>query len=107
MRHLESLAVATVFIHAGQDLVRGEPAALGIPAWTFAAGFLVYAALLAPLDEYPTAIRLVLAGVIPILVGLFHLIAQHHGGFYMPIVYATLVFGVGAAVQTGYRDYPR
>lgn len=105
MRYLESIAVATVFIHAGQDLIRGEPAALGIPAWTFAAAFLVYAALLSPLDEYGVAVRLALTGAIPILIGLFHLIAPHHGGFYMPIVYATLVFGVGAAAQTAYRHY--
>lgn len=105
MRYLESLAAATVFIHAGQDLVRGEPAVLGIPAWAFATGFLVYAILLAPLDEYPTAIQVALTGAVPILVGLFHLVAQHHGGFYMPIVYATLVFGVSVAVQTAYHDY--
>ena len=80
MRYLESVAVATVFIHAGQDLMRGEPAALGIPAWAFAAGFLVYAVLLSPLDEYGVAVRLTLTGAIPILVGLFHLIAPIMAG---------------------------
>ena len=71
----------------------------------FAAAFLIYAALLSPLDEYGVAVRLTLTGAIPILVGLFHLIAPRQGGFYMLIVYATLMFGVGAAAQTAYRHY--
>ena len=56
MRCLESVAVATVFIHASQDLMRGEPAALDIPASAFTASFLVYAALLSPMEEHGEAV---------------------------------------------------
>ncbi len=39
VRYAEWLVIAAAFLHGGQDLMRGEPAALGIPAWLFAGGF--------------------------------------------------------------------
>lgn len=36
---------------------------------------------------------MLLTGGVPVVIGLFHLFASHHGGFYMPITYATLLFG--------------
>ena len=95
MNRLESAAVAAAFVHAGQDLLRGEPAELGIPAWLFAAGFLAYALLLPTAEARGDPERTALTGGVPVAIGLFHLFATHHGGFYMPVVYATLAFGAG------------
>lgn len=61
--------------------------------------------LLSLMEEHSEAVQFAMTGALLILVGLFHLIAQHYGGFYMPIVYATLVFGVSAVAQTAYRHY--
>lgn len=100
VRYTESLAVAAAFIHAGQDLMRGEPAALGIPAWLFAGGFFVYALLVPSVDE-GTAARLILTGAVPIGIGVFHLVESHHGGFFMPITYATILFGSATFLHYG------
>jgi hypothetical protein len=95
MNRLESAAVASAFVHAGQDLLRGEPAELGIPAWLFAAGFLAYALLLPTAAARGDPERTALTGGVPVAIGLFHLFAPHHGGFHTPVVYASLAFGAG------------
>lgn len=92
LRYSEALSVAAAFMHAGQDLMRGEPAALGIPAWLFAGGFFGYAILIASVNERSLG-RLLLTGGVPIGIGIFHLIETHHGGFFMPVTYATILFG--------------
>ena len=97
VRYLEALAVAAAFLHGGQDLMRGEPAELGIPAWIFASGFFLYALALSFFSRRPR-VRVLLTGGVPVGVGVFHLFAPHHGGFYMPITYATLLFGSGVLV---------
>lgn len=95
-RYTEWLAIAAAFMHAGQDLMRGEPAALGIPPWVFAGGFFGYAILLAAVNDR-TLTRAVLTGGVPLGIGLFHLVESHHGGFFMPVTYATIIFG-GATI---------
>lgn len=92
IRYTEWLAIAAVFLYGGQDLMRGEPAALGIPAWVFASGFFGYAIFLAAVSDRTRA-RVVLTGGIPLGIGLFHLVESYQGGFYMPVAYAALVFG--------------
>lgn len=94
VRYLEALAVAAALLHGGQDLMRGEPAELGIPAWIFAGGFFLYAVAVSFFSDR-FRIRVILTGGVPIGIGVFHLFASHHGGFYMPITYATLLFGGG------------
>lgn len=98
VQYLEALAVAAVFLHGGQDLMRGEPAELGIPAWLFAGGFFLYALAIPFFAHRPWA-RVALTGGVPLATGGFHLFASYHGGFYVPIIYATLVFGGGVLVQ--------
>ena len=93
-RYVEALAVAAAFLHGGQDLMRDEPAALGIPAWLFAAGFFLYALALARFAGRPR-VRVALTGAVPVGIGLFHLVDTHSGGFFAPITYATLLFGGG------------
>lgn len=96
IRYAEWLAIAAAFLHGGQDLMRGEPVALGIPVWLFAGGFFGYALLLAAVSDRTLA-RVVLTGGIPLGIGLFHLVESYQGGFYMPVAYAALVFG-GATI---------
>jgi len=93
-RYVEALAVAAAFLHGGQDLMRGEPAALGLPAWLFAVGFFLYALSLAHFAPRPR-VRVALTGVVPVGIGLFHVVYPHSGGFFMPITYATVLFGGG------------
>ncbi|WP_132061231.1 hypothetical protein [Halorussus amylolyticus] len=97
VRYLEALAVAAAFLHGGQDLMRGEPAELGIPVWLFAGGFFLYAVAIPFFSDRPRA-RVLLTGGVPLGIGVFHLFASHHGGFYMPITYSTLLFGGGVLV---------
>ncbi|WP_436903273.1 hypothetical protein [Halovenus halobia] len=92
IRYAESLAIAAAFMHAGQDLMRGEPAELGIPPWLFAGGFFGYAVLLAATRDRPS-LRALLAGGVPLAIGVFHIIQPHSGGFFMPVTYATILFG--------------
>lgn len=92
VRYVEALAVAAALLHGGQDLMRGEPAELGIPVWLFASGFFLYALAVTYFSDRHR-IRVALTGVVPIGIGTFHLFASHHGGFYMPITYATILFG--------------
>ncbi|NHN46072.1 hypothetical protein G9464_00475 [Halostella sp. JP-L12] len=99
MNRLESAAVAAAFVHAGQDLFRGEPAELGIPAWLFAAGFLAYALLLPTAETRGDPERTALTGGVPLAIGAFHLFAPHHGGFYMPVAYAALLFGAAVVAR--------
>jgi len=103
-RYVEALAVAAAFLHGGQDLMRGEPAALGLPAWLFAAGFFLYALALAHF-EARTLVRVALTGAVPVGIGLFHLVHPHSGGFFMPVTYATVFFGGGvlALAALGHR----
>jgi len=98
-RDVEALAVAAAFLHGGQDLMRGEPAALGLPAWLFAAGFFLYALALAHFVTRPR-VRVALTGAVPVGIGLFHVVHPHAGGFFMPITYATLLFGGGVLAMT-------
>lgn len=107
VRYTEALAIAAAFLHGGQDLMRGEPAALGIPPWLFAGGFFLYAVLVASVGERSTS-RLVLTGGVPVGIGVFHLVESHHGGFFMPITYATILFGSSTVVAQllGDRDRP-
>lgn len=100
--YLEDLAVAAAFLHGGQDLMRGEPAELGIPAWVFASGFFLYA-LAVPFFRHRPRARALLAGGVPVGIGIFHLFASHSGGFYMPITYATLLFGGAVLAQYALR----
>lgn len=96
--YLEALAVAAAFLHGGQDLMRGEPAELGIPAWLFAGGFFLYAIAIPFFSELSWT-RVALTGGVPLGIGVFHIFASYHGGFYMPVIYATLVFGGGVLAQ--------
>jgi peptidoglycan/LPS O-acetylase OafA/YrhL len=99
VNRLESAAVAAAFVHAGQDLMRGEPAALGVPAWSFAGGFLAYALLLPTAEARGDPLRTALTGGVPLAIGAFHLVATHHGGFFMPVAYAAVLFGAGVVVR--------
>jgi hypothetical protein len=92
IHYAEFLAIAAAFMHAGQDLMRGEPAELGMPPWLFAGGFFTYALLLAATSERPS-LRALLAGGVPLAIGAFHIVNPHAGGFFMPITYATVIFG--------------
>lgn len=97
IHYVELLAIAAAFMHAGQDLMRGEPAELGIPPWLFAGGFFSYALLLAATSERPS-LRAFLAGAVALAIGVFHLVESHAGGFFMPITYATILFGSATLV---------
>jgi hypothetical protein len=92
IHYVEFLAISAAFMHAGQDLMRGEPAELGTPPWTFAGGFFGYALLLAATSERPS-LRALLAGGVPLGISVFHVIEPHSGGFFMPVTYATILFG--------------
>lgn len=92
VRYVEALAVAAALLHGGQDLMRGEPAELGIPVWLFASGFFLYAVAVTHFSDRPR-VRVALTGAVPVGIGVFHLFASHHGGFYMPITYAAILFG--------------
>lgn len=105
MNHLESAAVAAAFVHVGQDLMRGEPAALGVPAWAFAAGFLAYALLLPTAEARGDPFRTAMTGGVPLAIGGFHLVATHHGGFFMPVAYAATLFGAGVVARAAVAAY--
>lgn len=100
VRYVEALAVAAALLHGGQDLMRGEPAELGIPVWVFASGFFLYAVAVTHFSTRPR-VRVALTGAVPVGIGVFHLFASHHGGFYMPITYATILFGGSVLVLYG------
>jgi hypothetical protein len=100
LQYLEALAVAAALLHGGQDLMRGEPAAVGIPVWTFAGGFFCYALAVTHFSHRPR-VRVLLTGAVPVGIGVFHLFASHHGGFYMPITYAAILFGGSVLLLNG------